>query len=117
MKIDFKINWGYKYLYSRRHYHPVYIWDGNISLNEGEIKAVYKLDYPYIWYGIGHSAIETKLESANWEDRTKRKYSGIRVEAEVTENTEFILTTVTGVFKFSASDIINKKYIEIPVGP
>ena len=117
MKIDFKINWGYKYLYSRRHYHPVYIWDGNISLNEGEIKAVYKLDYPYIWYGIGHSAIETKLESPEWQDSTKRKYSGIRVEAEVTENTEFILTTVTGVFKFSASDIINKKYIEIPVGP
>lgn len=117
MKLDFKINWGYKYLYSRRHYHPVYIWDGSLSLNEGEIENVYKLDYPYIWYGIGHSAIETKLEKPEWKDSTKRKYSGIRVEAEVNENSDFTLATVTGTFKFSARDILDKKILEFPVGP
>lgn len=117
MKINFQINWGYKYLYSRKHYHPVYIWDGNLTLNEGEIENVYKLEYPYIWYGIGHSAVETKLESPEWKDQTRREFKGIRVEADVTDNTEFTLATISGVFKFSAKDIINKKLIEYPVGP
>lgn len=117
MKIDFEITWGYKYLYSRRHYHPVYIWDGNLTLNTGEIENIYKLEYPYIWYGIGHTAVETKLEKPEWKDSTKRKYSGIRVEADVEESTEFTLTTVTGIFKFCACDIMSKKIIEFPVGP
>ena len=117
MKIDFSINWGYLYLYSRRHYHPTFIWDGNLTLNEGEIENVYKLEYPYVWFGLPHSAIETKLEKAEWMESTKRGYSGIRVEADVTENSEFILTTASGEFRFSAKDIINDKYIEFPLGP
>ncbi len=117
MKIDFSINWGYMYLYSRRHYHPTFIWDGNLSVSEGKINNVYKLEYPYVWFGLPHSAIETKLEKAEWKDSTKRKYSGIRVEAEVSENAEFTLKTASGEFKFSAKDIINEKYIEFPLGP
>ena len=117
MKIDFSINWGYLYLYSRRHYHPTYIWDGNLTISEGAINNVYKLEYPYVWFGLPHSAIETKLEKPEWKDTTKRGYSGIRVEAEVTENSEFVLSTKSGEFKFSAKDIINEKYIEFPLGP
>lgn len=109
MKINFQINWGYQYLYSRKHYHPVYIWDGNLTLNEGEIENIYKLEYPYIWYGIGHSAVETKLQAPEWKDRTRREFKGIRVEADVTENSEFTLTTASGIFKFLANDIIEKK--------
>ena len=117
MKIDFTINWGYKYLYSRRHYHPIYIWDGNLTISEGTINNVYKLEYPYVWFGIPDSALETKLEKPEWKDSTKRRYSGIRVEAEVTENSEFVLSTKSGEFKFSAKDIIDDKYIEFPLGP
>ena len=78
MKINFTINWGYQYLYSRKHYHPVFVWDGNLSVTNGKIESVYKLDYPYIWTGIPHSPKETKLSGAEWRDKTKREFSGIR---------------------------------------
>ena len=61
MKLDFRIDWGYQYLYSRRHYHPVYLWDGQLDCNGGRIEETYQLDYPVIWYGPGHCAHETKL--------------------------------------------------------
>ena len=117
MQVDFIINWGYQYLYSRKHYHPVFVWDGNISVKNGKIENVYKLDYPYIWTGIPHSPKETRLSGMEWCDRTKREFSGIRVRADVTENAEFLLTTASGVFSFSAKDIIERKEIEFPVGP
>lgn len=117
MKINFIINWGYQYLYSRKHYHPVFVWDGKLSVKDGNIENVYKLDYPYIWYGIPHSPKETRLSGAEWRDRTKREFSGIRVEADVAEDAEFLLSTVSGEFSFYAKDIIEKKQIEFPVGP
>ena len=67
MKIDFRIDFGYQYLYSRKHYHPTYIWDGELKCENGEIINSYKLDYPYIWYGPGQSAKETKLPDPKWQ--------------------------------------------------
>ena len=49
MKLDFRIDWGYQYLYSRRHYHPVYIWDGSLQCENGTIEKSWQLDYPVIW--------------------------------------------------------------------
>ena len=68
MNIDFRIDWGYHYLYSRKHYHPIYIWDGEIICSNGKIKEVFKLEYPYCWYGIPHSAKETKLSGNEWKN-------------------------------------------------
>ena len=48
MKLDFRIDWGYQYLYSRRHYHPVYLWDGQLDCNGGRIEETYQLDSPGI---------------------------------------------------------------------
>ncbi len=117
MKLNFRIDWGYQYLYSRRHYHPVYIWDGELSCDGGVIEKIYKLDYPVIWFGPGQSAKETLLDEPKWKSRTKRGLAGIRVEADADDNATFTLNTASGSFKFSAADISDKGRIEFPVGP
>ena len=117
MKLDFRIDWGYQYLYSRRHYHPVYVWDGNISCQGGSIEKVYQLDYPVIWFGPGHCAKETLLPQPQWQSRTKRGMAGVRIEAEADENAVFHLHTASGSFSFSAKDVLEKGRLQLPVGP
>ncbi|MDO4618730.1 MAG: hypothetical protein Q4B31_04315 [Clostridia bacterium] len=117
MKLNFRIDWGYQYLYTRRTYHPVYNWDGNISVTDGEILNIYKLDYPIIWFGPVLNAVETKLEKPEWKDSTKRKLSGIRLETEVSEESVFTLNTSTKSVTFSAKDVLEKGRLEFSVGP
>ena len=62
VKLDFRIDWGYQYLYSRRHYHPFFHWDGTLECSNGVIEKCFKLDYPVIWYGPGQCALETELQ-------------------------------------------------------
>ena len=78
MKLDFRIDWGYQYLYSRRHYHPTYIWDGSLTCKNGEILETYQLTYPVIWFGPGQSAREEKLAGPEWKNTTKRRLAGVR---------------------------------------
>ncbi|MBE6365686.1 MAG: hypothetical protein E7053_08075 [Lentisphaerae bacterium] len=117
MQLDFRIDWGYQYLYSRRHYHPFYQWDGSLECDNGRITGTYKLDYPVIWFGPGQCAIETPLPEARWESTTRRGLSGVRFTAEVEKNAVFHLKTLSGNFDFSAADIVEKGRIEFPVGP
>ena len=117
MKLDFRIDWGYQYLYSRRHYHPTYVWDGELLCEEGKIASVFQLDYPVIWFGPGHCAKETPLPNAQWKSRTKRGMAGVRIEAEVTENTVFHLSTASGSFSFCAKDILEQGRLQLAVGP
>ena len=117
MKLDFRIDWGYQYLYSRRHYHPVYFWDGFLECANGTIEETYQLDYPVIWYGPGHCAHETRLPAPEWESRTRRGLSGVRFVAEVGDCTTFHLHTLSGDFDFSAKEILEKGRIVFPVGP
>ena len=117
MKLNFRVDWGYQYLYSRRHYHPVYIWDGSISCDGGSIEKVFQLDYPVIWYGPGHCAKETLLPGTQWQSRTKRGMAGVRIEAEADENAVFHLRTASGSMSFSAADILEKGRIQLPIGP
>ena len=117
MKLNFRIDWGYQYLYSRRHYHPFYHWDGHLECSAGKIKKVFQLDYPVIWYGPGHCAKETLLDSPSWKSTTRRGLAGIRIEAEETEKTVFKLVTLSGTFEFSAQEIQTEGRIEFPVGP
>ena len=81
MVLDFRIDWGYQYLYSRRHYHPQFIWDGALKCENGTIQSIWQLSYPVIWYGPGHCAKETKLEKPQWKSSTKRGLAGIRIQA------------------------------------
>ncbi len=117
MLIDFRIDFGYQYLYSRKHYHPVYIWDGTLECADGKILNIYKIEYPYLWFGPGRSAKETKLNSPEWQFTTKREIKGLRFEAEVNENTEFVLKTNSCELKFSAKDIFEKGRLDFPIGP
>jgi len=115
--LDFRIDWGYQYLYSRRHYHPEYCWDGGLSCVGGEILETYRLDYPVVWYGPGLSAVETPLSGPQWTSRTRRGIAGMRFVARADEDAVFTLTTASGTFSFTARDVREKGRIEFPVGP
>ena len=115
--LDFKIDWGYLYLYSRRHYHPQYIWDGELTCEGGEILESYQLEYPLAWYMPGYCPTETKLAAPRWESRTKRGYAGARFVAKVTADAVFTLKTVSGTFTFTAKQIMEEGRIEFGVGP
>lgn len=118
MILDFRIDWGYQYLYSRRHYHPVFLWDGSLECSGGTILESYRLDYPVIWFGPGQSAHETRLEAPRWENRTRRGLSGVRFVAEAEdENARFRLKTRSGNFTFTAREIRQAGRIVFPVGP
>ncbi len=117
MKLDFRIDWGYQNLYSRRLYHPVFVWDGHLECSAGEISECYKLDYPYSYYGVGQCARETRLDAPEWRDSTKRKLSGVRFVADCEDSAVFTLDTAMGKFEFSAADVLEKRRIEFPVGP
>ncbi|MBO5923585.1 MAG: hypothetical protein J6Q81_03640 [Lentisphaeria bacterium] len=116
MQLDFRIDWGYQYLYSRRHYHPFFEWDGYLECSNGTICEMRKLDYPVLWYGPGHCAHETVLEGNSFTSRTRRGISGIRVIADVTEDSVFTLVTKSGTWEFSAKEIIEDGRIVFPVG-
>ena len=116
MQLDFRIDWGYQYLYSRRHYHPFFEWDGHLECSNGTICELRKLDYPVLWYGPGHCAKETPLEGNSFQSRTRRGIAGIRVIADVTEDSVFKLVTKSGTWEFSAQQIIEDGRIVFPVG-
>ena len=117
MLLDFRIDFGYSYLYSRKHYHPSFIWDGSIECENGSILNTYKLDYPYIWFGPGHTAKETELPSPDWQFKTKREFTGVRIVADVNENTVFHLRTVSFVCDFTAEELMCGGRLDYSVGP
>ena len=117
MNIDFRIDWGYQYLYSRRHYHPFYHWDGKLECENGSITGAWQLDYPVIWFGPGHCAHETALEKPEWKSTTRRGLAGVRFTADVEQNAVFRLKTMMGNFTFTAADILEKGRIVFDIGP
>ncbi len=117
MKLDFRIDWGYQYLYSRRHYHPVFLWDGHLECDSGTITECYALDYPVIWYGPGHCAHETRLAGPSWKSRTRRGLAGVRIVTETEANARFRLITASGSFSFGADELLREGRCVFPVGP
>ncbi|MBP1583882.1 MAG: hypothetical protein J6866_07990, partial [Victivallales bacterium] len=118
--LHFRIDWGYQILYSRRHYHADYVWDGHIDCQGGRVMQVWKLHYPVLIGGIPHSPIGKELEGNNWQDRTRRNLSAILVEAWLDGDdgdAEFTLTTASGVFRFTARQIREDGHLVFPVGP
>ena len=114
--LDFRIDWGYAFVYSRRHYHPELNWDGGIACEGGAIDAVYQLDYPYTWWGPVHTAVETKLLDASWQSTTRRGIAGVRVVASCAGDCEFTVLTKQGEFKFTAEQLRRDGRIVFPVG-
>ena len=115
-QLEFRIDWGYQFLYSRRHYHPEYCWDGRIECSGGKINAVVQLTYPVLWWGPVQSPQETPLPGAEWQSTTRRGLAGVRVMADCAENAEFKLVTDQGAFTFSARQIMREGRIVFPVG-
>jgi len=131
MKLDFRIDFGYRHLYSSTHYHPKYIWDGNIRAMNGHIEKVYQLDYPdqvvesvyqifdnpYGAFAQSKSAKETLLQGTSFQCTTHRNVGGIRIEAEVTENTVFYFDTVSFSASFTAKEIMDQGRLWYHIGP
>lgn len=131
MKLDFRIDFGYRHLYSSTHYHPKYIWDGSMSAENGEIKKIYALEYPdqvvtrisdfvsnpYGFYAQSKSAKETLLEGNSFKCTTRRNVAGIRIEADVEENTVFHFETVSFSASFTAKEIMESGRLWYRIGP
>ena len=93
MKLDFRIEWGYQVLYSRRHYHPCFCWDGHIECENAVIEKLSLYHYPRSISGPVNSPKEVELSGNSWQETTKRALSGLHVVAETDEN---------GIFKKSS---------------
>lgn len=117
IKLDFRIDWGYQMLYSRRQYHPVYLWDGHLACDGAQRMRISTLDYQAPWWGPCFSPKETPLDGHAWKGFTRRKVAGIRVVAECRPDSVFKLTTLSGNFEFSAVRILNEGQFFFPVGP
>ena len=131
MKLDFRIDFGYRHLYSSTHYHPKYIWDGNIRVENGRIEKVYQLEYPNKvaqnvsqifnnpdgWCAQAKSAKENLLHGTSFQCTTCRNMAGIRIEAEVDENTIFHFETVSFSASFTAKEITENGRLWYHVGP
>ncbi len=117
MRVDFRIDFGYQYLYSRRHYHPVFVWDGELVCTGGEILETYRLEYPYTWFGPVMSARETPLTAPAWQMKTKRGITGLRFVAEVEEEGSFLLSCASCELSFSVRELCAQGRLDFPVGP
>jgi len=117
MRIEFDLVFGYRFLYSRRHYHPEYRWDGTIECTDGEILSLGRRMYPESIYGPVHSPAETPLEGREWKLTTHRDQAGICVTADCTQDASFVLKTAQGHFTFSAKQLLEEGRIVFPVGP
>jgi len=116
MRLEFNLDFGYRFLYSRRHYHPEYCWDGTIECTDGKILSLGRLTYPESNYGPVHSPAETPLEGLEWKLTTHRDQAGIHVTAECSPEAGFVLKTAQGEFAFSARQILDEGRIVFPVG-
>ena len=117
MKIDFRVDWGYWMLYSRRHYHPIYKWDGYLECVGEHKLSLSLLTYPALWWGPCFSAEETPLEGLSFKSTTRRRIAGIRVRGIVADDAEFVLHTASGTFRFTLQQILEEGRISFPVGP
>jgi len=115
--IRFRVDWGYEILYSRRQYHNLYIWDGHIEISEGKLVQLWKIHYPVLIGGIPHSPKLTEVAGCSWQDSTRRRVSGLLVEAEIGGASRIVLHTASGIFTFPAAELQKQGHLVFPVGP
>ena len=116
MKIEFRIDWGYQFLYSRRQYHPIYCFDGHLEVENGQIISLRQLEYPYSWWGIVHSARETPLTGNFWKSTVRRGMAGVSVTAQGSSRTKFRLVNAQGEYRFSAEQLLREGRIVFHIG-
>jgi len=116
MKIEFRVDWGYQFLYSRRQYHPIYCFDGHLEVANGQILFLSQLEYPYSWWGFVHSAREMPLTGNFWKSTVRRGMSGIAVTAQGSSSTEFRLVNAQGEYRFFAEQLLREGRVVFHVG-
>ena len=121
MKLDFRIEWGYHFLYSNFNYHDEMIWDGRLTVDRGEIRKTYLLEYPRpnidLHFGPGLCAKETKLDAPQWQSTTCNWIAGVRFIAEAEEDAVFHLKAGEYAIDFKAADLQKQGRLTFPVGP
>ncbi len=131
MKLDFRIDFGYRHLYISTHYHPQYIWDGSIRAENGKIEKVFRLDYPnqvvksiaelidhpYGTFAQSKSARETQLQGNSFRCTARNHVEGIRIEAEVGKDTVFHFETVSFSASFTAGELLDHGRLWYRFGP
>ena len=117
MKLDFRIEWGYNVLYSRRHYHPVYCWDGSLDCEKGTLGKLALYHYPRSISGPVNSPVETPLEGNCWQESTRRGLSGLHVTATGSRETRFTLHTVSGDIGFTGAELLDQGRLVFDIGP
>ena len=117
MILDFRIEWGYQILYSRRHYHPQYIWDGHLDCENGKLTSLCLYHYPRCISGPTSCPREIPLPGSSWKETTRRALSGLHVKAETEPDAVFHLVTASGSFDFTARQIAEEGGIVFDVGP
>ena len=116
MKLEFRIDFGYLTLYSRRLYHNEMCWDGHLECEGGRILASSQLRYPVVWFGLTTSSQSTPLPSPEWRITTKRGFAGVAFTAEGTAETRFRCVTAQGVWEFTGRQILEEGRVVFPVG-
>ncbi len=121
MKLDFRMEWGYHFLYSNHHYHDEMIWDGTLHVENGVIQEVYQLEYPRpnmdLHFGPGLCAKETPLPTPQWKSKTCNWIEGIRIVADAEEDAVFHLKAGEYTIDFSAADLQKQGRLTHPIGP
>ncbi len=121
MKLDFRIEWGYHFLYSNFNYHDEMIWDGRLTVDRGEIRETYLLEYPrpniHLHFGPGLCAKETPLAAPQWESRTCNWIAGVHFLAKAEEDAIFHLQAGEHTLCFSAAELQKEGRLTFPVGP
>ncbi len=121
MNLDFRIEWGYHFLYTNERYHPTLCWDGSLTAENGRILEVYQLEYPRpvpnLIFGPGQSAKETRLPAPEWKSTTCNWIEGVRFLADADENTLFHLKAGEYTLDFKAADLQKEGRLTFPVGP
>lgn len=121
MKLDFRIEWGYHFLYSNAQYHPTLCWDGGLTLEGGTIQEIYKLEYPRpvanLVFGPGQSAKETPLAAPQWQSTTCNWIEGVRIVAEAEEDALFHLKAGDFSTTFKAAELRDQGRLTYPLEP
>ncbi len=117
-KVEFRIDWGYQMLYSRRLYHPEYCWDGELTASDPACRMQLELlRYPVCWWGIVYSPETEPVTGNAWQgEHTRRGVGGLAVAAECAGDTVFTLTNRYGRFSFSVRELEETGRIVWPVG-
>lgn len=117
LKLDFRIEWGYRFQDSPRLDHPQYVWDGHLNCFNGSIESLFIYHYPRSISGPVSEPKEIPLQGNSWQETNQREFSGLHVIAETGPDAVFRLETASGSFEFSARQILEQGKIVFNVGP